>query len=97
MIHTPFDAYEISMVHEISDGRTGEAYCERCECEPGKCPSGNLVRTYWSLYGHIHGQGCECIGDYTNEDHARSILARILGRDLDGEQSPFPLIYGVDS
>lgn len=101
MIMIPFDAYEISMVHEFLSWGTdddNEGVIHRCEsgavCQ---CELGQDDKTYWSLYGHIPGQGAECIGDFKSEADAREILARILGRDLDGECSPFPLIYGVDS
>jgi hypothetical protein len=35
---------------------------------------------FWSLFGHIPGQGLDCIGDFTTREHAEEILARITGR-----------------
>jgi hypothetical protein len=35
---------------------------------------------FWSLFGHIPGQGLDCIGDFATREHAEEILARIIGR-----------------
>lgn len=35
---------------------------------------------FWSLFGHITGQGLDCIGDFTSRELAEEIFARITGR-----------------
>jgi hypothetical protein len=35
---------------------------------------------FWSLLGHIPGQGLDCIGDFETRQHAEEIHARITGR-----------------
>lgn len=93
---TPYDAYEISKVHAFTGNSEAGDWVERCECsqDDGGCPSPSECRTFWSLYGHIPGEGAECIGDFETEEGARSILERILARDLTGEGSPFPVQKG---
>ena len=34
---------------------------------------------YWSLFGHIPGQGLDCIGDYATREHAEEVFS-ITGR-----------------
>jgi hypothetical protein len=65
----PFDGYEIHGVREY-DNETNP-YCEQvpdCEAE------------FWSLYGHIPGEGLECIGDFKTRGFAEEVYARITGR-----------------
>ena len=64
-----FDAYEIHGVREFGDG--DEAYCEQVPDEQAE---------FWSLYGHIPGQGVDCIGDFATREHAEEVFARITGR-----------------
>ncbi|MBX6316166.1 MAG: hypothetical protein IRY99_25135 [Isosphaeraceae bacterium] len=35
---------------------------------------------FWSLFGHIPGQGIDCIGDFKTREHAEEVFARITGR-----------------
>ena len=35
---------------------------------------------FWTLFGHIPGQGLDCIGDSAMREHAEEIYARITGR-----------------
>jgi hypothetical protein len=64
-----FDAYEISGVRRF--GRGKDRYCERVPDDEAQ---------FWSLYGHIQGQGAECIGDYRTREFAEEVYARITGR-----------------
>ena len=41
---------------------------------------------FWSLFGHIPGQGLDCIGDFRTREHAEEVYARITGRRY-GSQS----------
>ncbi|MGE3999016.1 MAG: hypothetical protein AB7I48_02275 [Planctomycetaceae bacterium] len=64
----PFDAYEIHGVREFGRGKS-----QRCE----QVADGEAH--FWSLYGHIAGQGLECIGDFKSRELAEEIYARITG------------------
>lgn len=66
---TLFDGYEIHGVRRF--GRGKDRYCEQVP-EP--------EAQFWSLYGHIPGEGVECIGDYRSREAAEEILFRITGR-----------------
>ena len=64
-----FDGYEIHGVKEF--GEPGDRFCEQV---------GDDEAEFWSLYGHIPGQGVDCIGDFTTREHADEVFARITGR-----------------
>jgi hypothetical protein len=53
----------------------------------------------WRLYGHIPGQGLECIGDFKTQSQAEEVYARITGRPYlhpTKEGARFRLIREVD-
>jgi hypothetical protein len=64
-----FDDYEVHGVREFDDG--AGRYCEQVPDDQAE---------FWSLYGHIPGQGLECIGDFKTREHAEEVYARITGR-----------------
>jgi hypothetical protein len=64
-----FDAYEVHGVREFDDG--AGKYCEQVPDDEAE---------FWSLYGHIPGQGLECIGDFKTRELAEEVNARITGR-----------------
>ncbi len=64
-----FDDYEIHGVAEFTDLH-GNRSCE---------PVADDEAQFWSLYGHIPGQGLECIGDFKTRQLAEEVLARITG------------------
>ena len=67
-LRTQFDGYEIHGVREFDDG--GGKYCEQVPDDEAE---------FWSLYGHIPGQGVECIGDFKTRASAEEVYARITG------------------
>jgi hypothetical protein len=67
----PFDGYEIHGVCEYN--KDTDPYC-------GQVPDSEAE--FWSLYGHIPGQGLECIGDFKTREFAEEVYARITGRRL---------------
>jgi len=70
---TRFDCYEIHGVKEYADAKT--KFCERVpDAEAG----------FWSLYGHIPGEGLQCIGDFDTREHAEEVYARITGLSYTG-------------
>ena len=66
---TPFDDYEVHGVKEFKEA--GMKWCEQVHDSEAE---------FWSLYGHIPGQGLECIGDFKTRCDAEEIYARITGR-----------------
>jgi len=64
-----FDAYEIHGGREFGRGKS--RYCE---------PVPDREARFWSLYGHIPGQGLECIGDFKTREFAEQVYARITGQ-----------------
>jgi hypothetical protein len=66
---TPFDAYEIHGIKEYDE--SGNVWCGQVADDEAD---------YWSLFGHIPGQGLDCIGDFKTREHAEEIHARITGR-----------------
>jgi hypothetical protein len=75
---TPFDTYKIHPVteHRAPDGST---FCKVAD-DPAKA-------SFWSLYGHIPGQGVACIGDFASFEAAAEVYARITGHRY-GEEAP---------
>lgn len=69
--HNPppkYDDYEIHGVREYGRGKS--RYYEQVPDAKAK---------FWSLYGHIPGQGVDCIGDFKTREHAEEVYARITG------------------
>lgn len=60
----PYDDYEIHGCKDFGD------FTEQVPDDEAE---------FWSLYGHIPGQGVECIGDFTSRHHAEEVLERITG------------------
>lgn len=64
-----FDAIEVHPVYCDPAG-----WCETCDDEPEEA-------TFWSVYGHVHGQGLECITDVPTARLA-CIIATLFERSL---------------
>lgn len=63
-----FDAYEILGVEQID--------ADNCEVvTDGSKPD------FYSLYGHLKGEGVQCIGDFTTRAHALEVYNLIVGED----------------
>jgi hypothetical protein len=71
-----FDRYEIHGVKAYGEG-SGK-YCEQVD---------ESKADYWSLFGHIPGQGADCIGDFATREHAEEVFARITGRRYDDDNN----------
>ena len=65
---TRFDAYVIHGMKEY--GKSGKRWCEEVTEDEA---------TFWSLFGHIPGEGLDCIGDFETRELAEEIYARITG------------------
>ena len=66
---TRFDCYEIHGVKVFEE--SGNKWCEQVADHEAH---------FWSLYGHIPGQGLTCLGDFTTREHTEELYARITGR-----------------
>ncbi|VTU01647.1 hypothetical protein CL52_16505 : Uncharacterized protein OS=Magnetospirillum gryphiswaldense MSR-1 v2 GN=MGMSRv2_2605 PE=4 SV=1 [Gemmataceae bacterium] len=71
-IPTPFDDYEIQPCRPVRD--TDKPHMSSVElCEP-------FEADFWTLYGHIPGEGVMAVGDFDTREHAEEVYARITGR-----------------
>jgi hypothetical protein len=71
-----YDNYEVSPCTRTEEpDKPGHFYFE--VCEP---PEADV----WTLYGHIHGQGVEAIGDFSSRQHAEQVYYRITGQPFSG-------------
>jgi hypothetical protein len=64
-----FDAFEIHGVREFCEAGTG--WCEQVPDSEAQ---------FWSLYGHVPGQGFVCIGNFKTRRYAEEVYARLTGR-----------------
>jgi hypothetical protein len=64
-----FDAYEIHGIRAY--GRGSRRHYQQVADSHAQ---------FWSLFGHIPGQGLDCIGDFATREHAEGVFARITGR-----------------
>lgn len=69
-----YDTLEIAPVIPLDADGT----CEALE-DIEDVPPEDRGRIFWSLYGHIPGQGCECVGDFTTGSHALEVTRRLFG------------------
>lgn len=67
-----YDDYEIQPCRRYRDSDDPNcSFVEPCEA---------FEADFWTLYGHIPGEGVEAIGDFDTSDHAEEVYARITGR-----------------
>jgi hypothetical protein len=67
-----FDDYEIQPCRRYMD--IDEPHLSFVEpCEPSQAD-------FWTLYGHLPGEGIQTIGDFDTRQHAEEVFARITGR-----------------
>jgi hypothetical protein len=66
-----FDNYEISPCRRYEEPDCpGKFFFEVCDPEEAHV---------WTLYGHIHGEGAQAIGDFATREHAEEVFQRITG------------------
>ena len=71
-----FDAYEIQPCRRYRHlDEPHLSFVEPCEASEAD---------FWTLYGHIPGEGAEAIGDFDSRQHAEEVIARITGRPYPG-------------
>lgn len=76
----PYDAYEISRVHKFSDN-AGGTFCEPVrDWDDYHCEE--AIATFWTVYGHVEGEGVESIKDFDTNEQAVAFLSKILGVEL---------------
>lgn len=69
-----YDNYEISGCRRIGDRADSPAE-----------PCGDADAQFWTLYGHIDGQGVEAIGDFATREAAEDVYSRMTGQAFTGE------------
>ena len=71
-----YDNYEISGCrHCGEDAKDDRQSVETC---------GDAEAQFWTLYGHINGQGVEAIGDFSSREAAEEVYYRITGQPFAG-------------
>jgi hypothetical protein len=75
-----YDNYEISGCcrHDDHEGRT---FIETCDDDEAH---------FWTLYGHIDGQGVEAIGNFTSRAAAEQVYYRITGQPFTASYEASP-------
>jgi hypothetical protein len=68
-----YDNYEILGCRKLGDG--AGRYVEPCDDKDAQ---------FWTLYGHINGQGVEAIGDFSSREAAEEVHFRITGSPYTG-------------
>ena len=69
---TRFDDYEIQPCRRYREAdEPDRAFVEPCE---------PFEADFWTVYGHIPGEGVQAIGDFDTREHAEEVFARISGR-----------------
>ena len=77
---TRFDGYEIQPCRRYREpDEPDRAFVEPCE---------SFEADFWTVYGHIPGEGVQAIGDFDTREHAEEVYARITGRTYAPERSP---------
>jgi hypothetical protein len=72
---TRFDDYEIQPCRRYIDAdEPDKSFVEPCEA---------FEADFWTVYGHIPGEGACAIGDFDSRAHALEIYARITGGSYD--------------
>lgn len=67
-----FDEYEILPCRLYRDvDEPDKSLIEPCEPHEAH---------FWTVYGHIPGEGVQAIGDFDTREHAEEVFARITGR-----------------
>lgn len=67
-----FDDYEIQPCRRYIDAdEPAVSFVEPCQ---------PFEADFWTLYGHVTGEGVQAIGDFHTREHAEEVFARITGR-----------------
>jgi hypothetical protein len=74
-----YDNYEISGC--LRDGDEANPAIETCD---------DAEAQFWTLYGHIDGQGVEAIGDFNRREAAETVFFRITGEPFTGSYQANP-------
>lgn len=71
-----YDNYEISGCRRYNeDEKEDRQYIETCD---------EADAQFWTLYGHIDGEGVEAIGDFSSRKAAEGVYYRITGQPFTG-------------
>ena len=71
-----YDNYEISGCHRLDeDEKYGRQFVQTCD---------DAEAQFWTLYGHINGEGVEAIGNFSRREAAEQVFYRITGQPFTG-------------
>jgi hypothetical protein len=71
-----YDHYEISGRYRLDDAeKDGRRFVETCDDDEAQ---------FWTLYGHINGEGVEAIANFRRRDAAEQVFYRITGQPFTG-------------
>ena len=73
-----YDNYEIHGCIERPSGPGHESYAEQCPDDEAQ---------YWTLYGHIPGEGVQAIGDFATRWQAEEVYYRITGQPFGSHEA----------
>jgi len=68
-----YDGLEVSPVAQIMDEADGDTYCERLE----STSMADGEASFWTVYGHCIGGGCESLWDFPSRDSAMQWAAEM--------------------
>jgi hypothetical protein len=71
-----YDNYEIHGCVERPSGPGYESYAEQCPDDEAD---------FWTLFGHIPGEGVQAIGDFATREDAEEVYYRIAGKPYSGQ------------
>lgn len=84
---TQFDNYEIRHCAEFPDGDGGTFTEPLNGMSEDDALAEGCVQTFWTLYGHVTGHGCEALLDRSQFVEVRHAYRRITGNNMpDAEQ-----------
>jgi hypothetical protein len=69
-----YDANEVAPVVQFD----AEGSCEAFD-SLDDIPAELRHATFWSIYGHVTGEGLHCIGDFESSEAALEVLKRLFG------------------
>lgn len=71
------------MVTKRSRDRAPVAIYEDGDFEPyeslADVPKDEVQQMIWSIYGHMPGEGVQCIGNFPTRAHSLEVIRRLLG------------------
>ena len=94
---TPFDYYEIRHCAEYPDGHGGTFTNTLDGMSEDEAREESCVQTFWTLYGHVSGHGCEAILDRPQFVEVRHVYQRITGQEMPDREQDYTALPASES